>query len=546
MPASTELAEVQVGPSRVDLGFVPSDGSGYRRLPLRQCWNAPFENTQPVRAFVSYKGQKNFCGLRWVATTGSHVGYESWLERDHLTLLDFGRQVIGVASQPFSLFWHDGRRERRHTPDYFARLVDGSGLVVDVKPERRIKQGDAQAFAVTARACREAGWEYRRVGEFDPVYRANLRWLAAYRHPRHGRWPDGEAVLAQFENPTPLFVGAQAVGTPLVVLPLIYHLMWHQRLTVDLRTAPLHGSSLVSTRCIGAPTRWQASSSLWMPTGAVINPAPRRDSHGRQGDAGVDGSTHVLKVGDRVRWHGSMRTVTHLSGNTLTLIDGHGAAEEVGVAALFADAELTDLARRPARLASGTLALLPEPVLTQARWWEDHVLEVLTGLSPGSDGGNRAPKPEYDPQTRTLGERERSKAEELAAQGHSRVSGGTVRRKRLRYEARGLEGLVDWRNEPKRSARVDERVVAALRQVIEEAVNDSTRTGTYLMWKTQQVLIAEYGEGVVTMPSRATFFRLLANLAQGRHTTGSAKTRRSMASQPRGPYGCTRWCGPVS
>jgi hypothetical protein len=41
--------------------------------------------------------------LWFSATSGAHVGFESWLERDHLTLLDFDPLVVGMASQPFWL-----------------------------------------------------------------------------------------------------------------------------------------------------------------------------------------------------------------------------------------------------------------------------------------------------------------------------------------------------------------------------------------------------------------------------------------------------------
>jgi transposase InsO family protein len=39
------------------------------------------------------------------------------------------------------------------------------------------------------------------------------------------------------------------------------------------------------------------------------------------------------------------------------------------------------------------------------------------------------------------------------------------------------------------------------------------------------------------MPSPATFYRLVAALSAGRHTVGSARTRRSLAKQPEGPFG---------
>ena len=37
-----------------------------------------------------------------------HVGFESWLERDHVMLMDFDPGITGIASQPFWLHWQDG------------------------------------------------------------------------------------------------------------------------------------------------------------------------------------------------------------------------------------------------------------------------------------------------------------------------------------------------------------------------------------------------------------------------------------------------------
>lgn len=110
------------------------------------------------------------------------MGYESWLERSALIGLDFDVRVVGIASQPFWLVWFDGRRVRRHAPDYFAWLADGSGMVVDVRADDRVEVKDAEAFAATA--CAEVGWVFRRVGAASPVREANLLWLAGYRHAR--------------------------------------------------------------------------------------------------------------------------------------------------------------------------------------------------------------------------------------------------------------------------------------------------------------------------------------------------------------------------
>lgn len=67
--------------------------------------------------------------------------------------MDFDPAVVGIASQPFWLHWHDGERERRHAPDFFVRRVDGSAVVVDVRADDWIAPRDAEAFELTRRAC---------------------------------------------------------------------------------------------------------------------------------------------------------------------------------------------------------------------------------------------------------------------------------------------------------------------------------------------------------------------------------------------------------
>lgn len=42
----------------------------------------------------------------------------------------------------------------------------------------------------------------------------------------------------------------------------------------------------------------------------------------------------------------------------------------------------------------------------------------------------------------------------------------------------------------------------------------------------------QHGPGVVAWPSRSTFYRLIDALATGRHTFGSAVTRRQLANRP--------------
>jgi hypothetical protein len=239
--AEQAIARISSGPVRggFEIGFLAEDGTDCR-VVLEQAWRCRFESCQSVRQFPQYKGQRHFPGRWWTATTGCHVGYESWLERDHLMLLDFDPAVVAVASQPFWLFWTTEQREARsHMPDYFARLVDGSAVVIDCRPAERIRPRDAVAFAATRHACDRLGWDYRVAGATDAVLTRNVRWLAGYRHPRY-RVPVVTETLQQvFARPTALMAGGEAIGDPIAVLPTLFHLLWHRELLADLST-PLH------------------------------------------------------------------------------------------------------------------------------------------------------------------------------------------------------------------------------------------------------------------------------------------------------------------
>jgi len=245
MEGSAALTASAAG-SSVDVVFVDEAGRR-RREPLSACWERPFEKVPPVRAFPSAKDQVNWPGYWWSVTTGRHVGYESWVERDVAMMLDFDRAVIAFSSQPFWLNWASGSGPRRHAPDFFARLADGGGVVLDVRPDDQVDATAAETFAVTAQACTEVGWEFRRTGGPPTVLAANVRWLAGYRHPRCRRPDIAEDLSRVFSQPMPVLAGAREVGDPIAVLPVLYHLLWWQALRADLTGAVLGPRSLVAS-----------------------------------------------------------------------------------------------------------------------------------------------------------------------------------------------------------------------------------------------------------------------------------------------------------
>ncbi|MFI5662941.1 TnsA-like heteromeric transposase endonuclease subunit [Streptomyces sp. NPDC051684] len=206
-----------------------------------------FEELPPVSAFPAVPGRRWGPGLWWSATTGRHVVAASNAMRTQLMVLDRDARVTGLAGRPVRLLWRNPRGQvRSWVPQLFARYSDGAALLADCPShagaggERALSAADA-----VAQACAHIGWTYRRLEPLDDVPAANLKWLAGYRHPRNAGRPGlTAAVLEAFATPRPLIAGAEAVGDPIEVLPVVFHALWHGQLTADLDAA-LHERVLV-------------------------------------------------------------------------------------------------------------------------------------------------------------------------------------------------------------------------------------------------------------------------------------------------------------
>ena len=81
-------------------------------------------------------------------------------------------------------------------------------------------------------------------------------------------------------------------------------------------------------------------------------------------------------------------------------------------------------------------------------------------------------------------------------------------------------------------------MLQAIGQAVAEETNRSTGTVARLQRRVEQILASQHGvDPSSVMPARATFYRLAGQISAGRHTFGSARTRRSLARRPDGPFG---------
>ncbi|MFD8285963.1 transposase [Streptomyces solisilvae] len=244
----------------------------------------------------------------------------------------------------------------------------------------------------------------------------------------------------------------------------------------------------------------------------------------------------ALEVGSQVRFEDRSWTVVILEGARARLAGSDNSTATVLVSYLLAAPgfEIVGALRRRVP-PYGLLQELPVQARKRAEAWERHVREVETGLPAPGQGG--VPRAEFDPAQRTVAEREEAKAAELTVAGQP-TSAVTVRRMRSRYREKGLWGLVDQRTARRRSVvgRADERVVAAVIQVLEAQRERSSGTLSRLRRMVGWVLEEAHGPGVVEVPPVTTFNRLVHALADGHGLLGSAAQQRRRTSRPAPPF----------
>lgn len=151
-------------------------------------------------------------------------------------MLDFAPEVVGIASQPFWLYWEGEHCGRRHAPDYFVRRADGTATVVDVRADDRIETENTEAFAPTGEACVAVGVAVPAGRHHRPG--AGGRCAVALSAPgvaptwggsSKGCWRRSRSPY----QPIPLWVAAAEGGDRLAVLPTVFYLMRRHELVAD-------------------------------------------------------------------------------------------------------------------------------------------------------------------------------------------------------------------------------------------------------------------------------------------------------------------------
>lgn len=212
--------------------------------------SVPLERATPIREFFSWPGKRNYEGLYWSSTNRRHVDFESLLERDYLLAADNAPDIVAIAAQPLALLWPRATRGNRdHVPDFFVRLANGDGRLIDVRSPKGAEKY-AEQSALTRKVCDEIGWEYEVFTGLSPELAQNLRWLAGYRHDRNAPPVEiADSITHCFAEPVALEVGlGEASGrtgrSVKHITANVLNLIWRRQLSADL-SRPLSMSSEV-------------------------------------------------------------------------------------------------------------------------------------------------------------------------------------------------------------------------------------------------------------------------------------------------------------
>ncbi len=226
------------------LTYQNSKGNINHKQKLSDIERDQVRNFRQIRKIEAYKGQKHMPGFYYMRAMRELVAYESRLEMVTLLQLDYNPSTSWVISQPFILHYIVGKTEYTHVPDYLSITETDDVTVIDVKPKKFVNDKENQrAFEATASACSSAGWTYSVQSEPHLLFLENLRWLAGFR--RHSPIIDlyAETLIETCQaKALPLRELVSSVGHPAVVRPILFHLLFHRSLWINMYAQFTNGS----------------------------------------------------------------------------------------------------------------------------------------------------------------------------------------------------------------------------------------------------------------------------------------------------------------
>lgn len=197
------------------------------------------------------KNYRNVTGIVASGKTPSPAEYESTLERDFLTLLEFAPHVQTFDVQPVAISWNDAGQTRRYTPDTLVHYEPADGLtpvpeLYEVKYREDLRKewtALKPKFRAAIRFAKAQGWRFRLMTEVEirTPYLTNAKFLLPFAKRRTDLdqcklLMDRMAELRETTPATLLVAICHDDLNRAALLPALWHLIGTFRIGSDLHT----------------------------------------------------------------------------------------------------------------------------------------------------------------------------------------------------------------------------------------------------------------------------------------------------------------------
>lgn len=194
------------------------------------------------------KNYRNVTGIAAASKAGGAAQFESTLERDFLSLLEFSPEVKNIDTQPVKIEWFDAKGcQRSYTPDVFVDFIESAckpPWLCEVKYRGELQEKWAEfrpKFKAALHFAKEQGWRFKIVTEREvrTPHLANARFLTGFRRtiPDAGGVQDILEHLKKIHETTPRdLIGAirlDATGQAQLI-SVLWHLVATFQVGVDL------------------------------------------------------------------------------------------------------------------------------------------------------------------------------------------------------------------------------------------------------------------------------------------------------------------------
>ena len=198
----------------------------------------------PIRTIP--KNYRNVTGISASPKAGGAAQFESTLERDFLSLLEFSPEVKTIDPQPVKVEWLDASgRQRSYTPDVFVEFIESDGKLpwlceVKYRSELREKWVEFRPkFKAASHFAKEQGWRFKIVTEREirTPYLANVHFLIGFRRtiPNAGLVRDILEHLKKINDATPRNL-VKALRPDATAQAQLIGVLWHLIATFQVGT----------------------------------------------------------------------------------------------------------------------------------------------------------------------------------------------------------------------------------------------------------------------------------------------------------------------